>query len=887
MFKSIKSKLIFPIIAVLLLLVVLIVVFVNISLQSLTDSLAAERIDMGSSAAENHLNMLEELNRMTARVISTSPQLVWFVRTWNFGIDDYERRLTIYNYLESRQQDLGITAFLIADEQGNTVMRTSDFENYGESVLSDPSISQALWHGEISSAYIPDEDEGIWLTSTVPIRDGGTIIGTVTTKISMGSTTFVDNLADIFNGEVTVFSGGVSVQSTLRLPGGDGIRAVGTAAREDIQEAVLIRREILTLDLDIFGVLPHTATYIPLPGWDGVPVGMFFVGFSNEARNEATDTMQVRLILIGIAGLIAAAMITLTILIKILKPLTGLAENARMVAKGKFSVNFDTSGKDEIGQVSGAFTEVVNSMDILVQNIEKGEDALKHGRLLEKLVDDRLEGAFKGILDRTNSIVNEAIGGYEKLSEPFMVVDRSMILQYANAIIRHKTGTDKEGCVGIHINDFLGINIADHAAITNAIKSGTAQLDNEIILNFNSREFDFNFSAIPFFSDETVTGVIILMTNTTAIKDMGRYSAKLNDYRHDRTGKLTDTIIAAFGNGNLSIDIPVSEYDQDTREIALEQDSVENVVKTATGTIKGYVSEIASILQEIASNNLDVSIKQSYMGDFGAIKDSIHMITDSVSMLISEIQTATAQVEQGSNQIAYANQELMSSFEEQATSIGEVREAVTVLTEKTKKNADDAIEANNLSTQVREAAAEGTMHMSNMSEAMEEIKRSSHEIVKVVGIIENIAFQTNLLALNASVEAARAGEHGRGFAVVAEEVRSLSGRSAAAAKETSDMLKKSLNSVDAGASMSELTSNALGNIVNITASVAEVVANIAKVSGEQAEEISKVSQSMALLNEGASDNSAAVQGNASVSQELSSQASVLRSLVGRFTVKNR
>ena len=67
-------------------------------------------------------------------------------------------------------------------------------------------------------------------------------------------------------------------------------------------------------------------------------------------------------------------------------------------------------------------------------------------------------------------------------------------------------------------------------------------------------------------------------------------------------------------------------------------------------------------------------------------------------------------------------------------------------------------------------------------QAMDEILKASKRINDIIGAIDEIAFQTNLLALNAAVEAARAGEQGRGFAVVAGEVRNLSQRSAAAAK---------------------------------------------------------------------------------------------------------
>lgn len=62
-----------------------------------------------------------------------------------------------------------------------------------------------------------------------------------------------------------------------------------------------------------------------------------------------------------------------------------------------------------------------------------------------------------------------------------------------------------------------------------------------------------------------------------------------------------------------------------------------------------------------------------------------------------------------------------------------------------------------------------------------EVSTAANEIVKLVDLIEEIAFKTNMLAINASIEAARAGPAGRGFAVVAQEVKSLSKNTSEAA----------------------------------------------------------------------------------------------------------
>ncbi len=120
----------------------------------------------------------------------------------------------------------------------------------------------------------------------------------------------------------------------------------------------------------------------------------------------------------------------------------------------------------------------------------------------------------------------------------------------------------------------------------------------------------------------------------------------------------------------------------------------------------------------------------------------------------------------------------------------------------TKQNADNAQQANTLTSEAEQVAGTANASMGRMNDGHTRSRRVD-ETAKIIKVIDEIAFQTNLLALNAAVEAARAGEAGKGFAVVAEEVRNLAMRSAEAAKNTANMIEESVKNSKNGVGSGE------------------------------------------------------------------------------------
>ncbi|ADQ45818.1 methyl-accepting chemotaxis sensory transducer [Caldicellulosiruptor kronotskyensis 2002] len=298
------------------------------------------------------------------------------------------------------------------------------------------------------------------------------------------------------------------------------------------------------------------------------------------------------------------------------------------------------------------------------------------------------------------------------------------------------------------------------------------------------------------------------------------------------------------------------------------------------------ISKMVLAAQKIAEGDLTVDVSVDSKDEIGILSEAFSKMIESLSQLIYSVKSSAEQVALGAKQLADASQSLAQGATDQASSIEELNASIEEVSAQTKQNSKNVEEATNFANQIKDDAKLGMQQMEEMMKAMEEINAASSNISKIIKTIDEIAFQTNILALNAAVEAARAGSYGKGFAVVAEEVRNLATRSANAAKETSSLIESTIKKIEVGDSIAKQTYTSLDRITKNIDKMAMIMNDIMYSSKEQSEAIAQITEGINQVANVVQSNSANSQETAAASEELFSQADVLKNLVERFKTRS-
>lgn len=341
--------------------------------------------------------------------------------------------------------------------------------------------------------------------------------------------------------------------------------------------------------------------------------------------------------------------------------------------------------------------------------------------------------------------------------------------------------------------------------------------------------------------------------------------------------KELDQAASEIADGKLDITLNCHSKD----EVGAVADSFRKTVERLQNYIV-YISEIATVLGQMADGDLVIDLKQNYEGEFSRIKDALQLIADTLSSNIYQIKVASEQVSDGADQVSNGAQILSRGAGEQSSAIEALSALMEQMLEQARGSEEQAKKASQLTKDAGGQLEESDAQMQAMTAAMEKISAKASAITEIVHAINDIAMQTNILALNAAIEAARAGEAGKGFSIVADQVKNLAGKSLKASANIEELVSNTVDSIADGEKIVSVTEKYILETVNGAKSVVGIVEGIVSSSAEQAATTIQVRERVERISDVVQQNSVTSQESAAASEELSAQAQMLKNLVAKF-----
>ena len=331
--------------------------------------------------------------------------------------------------------------------------------------------------------------------------------------------------------------------------------------------------------------------------------------------------------------------------------------------------------------------------------------------------------------------------------------------------------------------------------------------------------------------------------------------------------------------GNIRIPDGIAEQ---LTEYSNEDDEVGSVIVSFRILMADLLKKV-EVLELVAKG--DLRRRVTIAGSEDNLGIAVNDVVTNLNTIVRDVINATEQLSVGAQELSNGAQSLSQSASEQSATMDQLSITAAEIASEAVENAGRASEASILTAAIKSNASEGGSKMAKMAMAMKEINTASHAIGSVMKAIDEIAFQTNILALNAAVEAARAGVHGKGFAVVSDEVRTLATKSGDAANNSNALIADTISKSDLGTGTVDETIDFFKTIEEGIANTNDLLDEIAKAAKSQSDAIDHINRSVADLTGAVYHNSATAEQSAAASQQISSQAMLLKETVHRFQLE--
>ncbi len=174
--------------------------------------------------------------------------------------------------------------------------------------------------------------------------------------------------------------------------------------------------------------------------------------------------------------------------------------------------------------------------------------------------------------------------------------------------------------------------------------------------------------------------------------------------------------------GDLDVNLKVTSQD----EIGELGESIQKTVARLKEYIV-YIDETSEVLAQVADGNLNISLKNDYVGEFQKIKTALLNISDSMNQVMLGINESSQHVSVGASELASASQILAEGAEQQAASIEQLTATTATVAEQVDNSRKEAEASAKATEQAAAIIEENQEKMKQMMEAMDKIQETSQQ----------------------------------------------------------------------------------------------------------------------------------------------------------------
>jgi PAS domain S-box-containing protein len=449
------------------------------------------------------------------------------------------------------------------------------------------------------------------------------------------------------------------------------------------------------------------------------------------------------------------------------------------------------TGGDEIGEVSEAFTGVVNNIQAFSDEITTISSAAVEGKLTARGDAGRFKGGYATMIQGLNSTINAVVGHLDAIPVPAFIIDKEFTILYANKASATMADVSPDSMLGKKCYDFF----KTPDCRTQNCASGQCMSSGRIVTSETQafpkgRKFDISYSGVPILdSTGKAIGSMEFFTDLTEIREAARLAQK----KIDDALAFISSQMGKIQNGTEQANANVEEVSAGAGQVA----------KNATAVSVNVDKSLESIMQvQKAMEDLSRTIQ-----DVATQAEATAKVVHDTSNFSNEGMGLARMTEQGMQGITKSSNDvnqIILEIKGQMDKISEIVNLITDLANQTNLLAlNAAIEAARAGD-----AGRGFAVVASEVKSLAVESRSSAE--RISGMIESLQNQTNQ-----AVDAVSAANNG--------------------VKEGSEALKNTIASFSRIADSIDQIARNVGNVASATeeqaASVEEITASVNEVNG--------------------------------------------------------